>query len=564
MTGLDWTVIGLYGAVLLGIGLFQSRKAKGGVDDYFVSGRRLRWWAAGTSMIAASFASDTPLLVSSLVREKGVWGNWAWWSLGISAVLTAFFFARLWRRSEVITEAELTEVRYSGRAAAALRGFKAVYWGLLWNSWVAGALGVAGLVTVATVVMGIEKAPAILLCAALGGAYAAAAGLWGVVTADVLQFLLAIAGSIGLAVCAVGAAGGMGAIAALPADRTTFLPLEGEGLTYCLSFLLVQWWAWKNTDGGGMLVQRMAACRDEREAAFATLWYCVGHYALRCWPWVLVALASLVVLPNAGPQEAYALMIRDHLPAGLRGLVVGWFFAEFMASIAGAMNWGGSLLVNDLYRRFVRREAAPSHYLAVSRGFTVLVVFGAMAAAFLDTSLSKAFDVILKVTAAVGIVLGARWLWWRVNAWSEISAMIASPLMVFGVIPWLKGPENRHWNPNSMEELAVIIAGSLIPVALITFLTPPADDATLERFYRKVRPPGPGWRRIAARCPGVEPSMSLLRIAGLWLTGTAMVYALMIGLGSVLLGRMAGLGGLALGALLLGLVIHQVRRWEAA
>lgn len=561
MTGLDWSVIALYGAVLVGIGLLQSRKAKGGVDDYFVSGRRLRWWAAGTSMIAASFASDTPLFVSSVVRKQGIWGNWAWWGLGISTVLTAFFFARLWRRSEVITEAELTELRYSGRVAAGLRGFKAVYWGLLWNAFTTGAWGVVGLATVATVMTGIEPKWAILGAAALGATYSAVSGLWGVVATDMLQFVLAIAGAVVLAGFSVHAAGGMGAItSAVSADRLEIVPLQGDGLWYLLTFVLVQWWAWKNTDGGGMLVQRMAACRSEREAVYATLWYNVVHYGLRSWPWVIVALASIVVIPQADPQQAYVIMMRDHLPAGLRGLLVAWFLAEFVASFAGAMNWGGSLLVNDLYRRFMGPGRSEGHYLAVARVVGLLVVAGAVVTAFLSGDLVTSFGYVLKGTAATGVVLAARWLWWRINSWSEISAMVVSPLMTFLVVPWI----DARFPMGEMGELLAVLAGSLPVVLLATFVTRPDDDVTLERFYRKVRPPGPGWKRIAARCPGVEPSMSLVRIAGLWLAGTAMVYALMIGLGSLVLGRPLGLAGVAAGGVLLVFVIRQVRRWEAA
>jgi Na+/proline symporter len=285
VTRVDWIVVASYAAVLVVVGLLQKRRASGGVDDYFVSGRRLRWWVAGTSMVAASFASDTPLLVSSLVRSKGIWGNWMWWSLGISTILTCFLFAPLWRRAAVVTEAELTEMRYAGAPAAALRGFKSVYWGVLYNCYAAGALAFTGLSLVLRATTGLDATTAVLLCAGLGGLYAVVSGLWGVVATDFVQFFFAIAGAIVLAAYAVGAAGGLGAVVAHAGpDRLAFIPSGGSGLPYVLSFLLIQWWAWKNTDGGGMLVQRMAACRDEREAAYATLWFNVVHYAVRCWP----------------------------------------------------------------------------------------------------------------------------------------------------------------------------------------------------------------------------------------------------------------------------------------
>ena len=559
MTRVDWIVVALYAAFLVGVGLWQKRRVQGGVDDYFVSGRKLRWWVAGTSMIAASFATDTPLLVSKYVRAQGIWGNWAWWGLGISTILTVFFFAPLWRRAGVLTEAELTEMRYSGPSAAALRGFKAVYWGLLYNCFQAGAWAMVGLATVTQAMTPLSKHEAILLCAAIAGAYAVVSGLWGVVATDAVQFVFAIVGAAILAYYSVAAAGGLDVIVAqAPAQKTALLPLSGEPLTYCLTFLLVQWWAWKNTDGGGPLVQRMAACRDEREAVYATLWFSVVHYAVRAWPWILVGLASLVVLPGADPQSAYALMIRETLPSGLRGLVVGWFFAEFAASLAGTMNWGGSLLVNDFYRRFVQRAASERHYLFVSRLVTLLVLGGAIVTAFLNDDITKAFKYVLQGTAATGVVLAARWLWWRVNAWSEIVAMIASPLMTFLVVPAL------GWDLNVMQELLVILGGSLAPVIVATFLTKADDSMALEAFYRKVRPPGPGWGPIAARCPEVRPSMSLKTIAVYWLLGVGAIYGMMYGIGSVLLMRPLGWAAIAGGLLLLMTLIALLRHREFA
>jgi Na+/proline symporter len=553
VTRIDWIVVAVYALVLVAVGLWQKRRAAGGVDDYFVSGRKLRWWVAGTSMIAASFASDTPILVSKYVREQGIWGNWQWWGLGISAILTVFLFAPLWRRAGVVTEAELTEMRYSGRAAAGLRGFKAIYWGLLYNAFQAGAWGITGLVVVTEVVMPVDRTTAILVCAGIAGAYAVVSGLWGVVAADSIQFVFAIAGSAALAIYSVDAAGGLGAIAALPQERTTLLPTSGEPLTFCLAFLLIQWWAWKNTDGGGALVQRMAACRDEREAAFATLWFTVVHYAIRAWPWVLVGLASLIVLPAADHQSSYGLMIRQVLPSGLRGLVVGWFFAEFAASLAGSMNWGGSLLVNDFYRRFVQPGAPERHYLLVARIVTVVVLAGAVGAAMVSQDITKAFDYVLKGTAATGVVLAARWLWWRVNAWSEITAMIASPLMTFVIVPAL------NWDLTTMEQLLVILGFSLAPVIAMTFLTRPDDSLALEAFYRRVRPPGPGWGPIAARCPDVRPSMSLGSIAIHWALGVGAIYGMMYGLGSVLLQRPAGWAAFGGGLILLVTLVTMLR-----
>ena len=352
MTTLDWWVVGGYFAVLLGVGILPSRKGSGSTEDFIVSGRRLPWWIAGTSLIAASFASDTPLLVSGLTRSLGVWGNWQWWGVGISTVLAVFLFAPMWRRTGVLTDVELTELRYSGDGAAALRGTKAVYWGLLFNCYTTGAFGLVGLVKVMGATGGMDRSYALWLCAGLGMAYAIVSGLWGLVLTDMFQFSVAIFGGIALAVYSVDAAGGLDAtLAAVPSDRLAIMPSSDTGLAYVLPFLLVQWWAWKNTDGSGVMVQRWVSCRDERHATGATIWYALVHYGLRCWPWIIVGLASVVVVADAelplvkgkpDAEAAYAVMIQRVLPAGLRGLVVAWFFAEFMGSIAQAMSWGGA------------------------------------------------------------------------------------------------------------------------------------------------------------------------------------------------------------------------------
>jgi len=569
----DWGVLASYLGVLLAVGLWQKRRAKG-VDDYFVSGRKLSWWVAGTSMIAASFASDTPLLVSGLVRSKGVWGNWQWWGLGISTVLTVFFFARLWRRARVITEAELAEIRYSGKSAAILRGGRAIWFGVLYNCFAAGAWSVAGLAKVLGAVTGIDRPIAILACASIGAVYAVASGLWGLVATDCVQFVVALLGSVMVAWFALSAAGGLGAVvASVPEEKLAIVPLEGPGLEFLLPFVLVQWWAWKNTDGGGVLVQRMAACRDERHAVWATLWFNVAHYAIRSWPWILVGLASIALVPDAAlprlasgapdHESAYAQVIVRCVPIGLRGLVIAWFVAEFMSAITQAMNWGGSMLVNDVYRRFLRPHASERHTLAVSRALTVVIMAGAVLTAFLSDDIARSFNYVLQGTAAVGVVSALRWLWWRVNAWSEMGAMVASPVFTFlfarPIVSALGLPDSP------MSSLLVVVLGSTAVVLAVTFLTPADDPARLEEFYRRVRPPGPGWRRVAARCAGVRPDSGLGLVAAQWAAGVVLVFSAMIGLGSLLLGNV--IGGLAGVGLAIALVIPlraMMRRAEGA
>lgn len=544
MTTLDWIILGVYFCVLLGVGLLPSRKGTASTDDYFVGGRRLPWWIAGTSLIAASFASDTPLLVSGLVRSQGVWGNWLWWGLGISAVFTVFLFAPLWRSAGVVTDAELTELRYSGPAAAALRGVKAIYWGLLFNLFTTGAWGMNGFVKVTGVVTGMGRDEAIWMCAAIGMAYAIVSGLWGLVLTDMLQFCMAIVGGLLLAGFALHDAGGLGA--ALDHVKGPYqlqiLPTQGSGLEFALPFLLVQWWAWKNTDGSGVMVQRWASCKDERHALGATLWYCFVHYGLRSWPWILVGIASITLVPNAAlpivggkpdHEAAYAVVLKQVLPAGLRGMVVAWFFAEFMGNVAQAMSWGGSLLVNDLYRRFIRRDASPRHYMWVARLAGGMVMGGAIGSAYLSSSIAGAFKYVLSGTAAIGVVAALRWLWWRMNAWSEIAAMVLSPVMTFGGGEWLLSLLSIPATP--MSKMLAVVLGAAIPSVLASLLTEPDDPEHLEAFYRRVRPPSFGWGPIAQACPEVRSQVSLGQLGVLWVLGLAFVYGTMFAVGGFLL-----------------------------
>jgi solute:Na+ symporter, SSS family len=540
--------------VLVGVGLAPRRRASGGVEAYFVSGRSLPWWIAGTSMIAASFASDTPLLVSGLVRSRGLWGNWMWWGLGISAVLTVFLFAPLWRSARVLTDVELSELRYSGRRAAALRGVKALYWGVLYNCYAAGAWSVSGLAKVASATTGMERDLAIWICAVLGTAYAAASGLWGLVLTDMLQFGLAVVGGLLVAWYAVEAAGGLDAtLAALSPEQAELLPLSGPGLEFVLPFLLIQWWAWKNTDGSGILVQRMAACRDEREAVRASLWYVLVHYGLRAWPWILVGAASLVLVPleslprlaSGAPdhESAYPILLTTVLPAGLRGLVVAWFFAEFMSAVAQAMNWGSSLVVNDLYRRFVHPEASERRCVAVGRIASVAIMGGAVATAFLSDDIAAAFVYVISGTAAVGVVAALRWLWWRLNAWSEVVAMALSPLMTFLLAEPLLGLLGVE--PTPVTRTLAIVLGAAGPAVLASLLTAPDEPEHLRAFYRRVRPPALGWGPVARACPEVVPRLSFRRVALLWLLGLGLVYGVLFGIGGLVLGRGYGPAALA-------------------
>lgn len=567
MRVIDWIVVAGYVACLVIIGSLQKKRAEGKVDDYFVSGRKLPWWIAGTSMIAASFASDTPLLVSGLVRSHGIWRNWMWWGTGISLLLTVFFFSRLWRRSLVLTEVELTELRYTGKPAAALRGFKAFYWGLVYNCFVAGAWSITGLRKVLQSATGLDPIYAIIVCTAIAGIYSILSGFWGVVATDCFQFVLAIFGAVACAYFAVQAAGGWDAMLANPqvASKLDFVPQNHDMFLWFLSFVLVQWWAWKNTDGGGLLVQRMAACKNERHAVYATLWYCIFHFAVRCWPWVIVALASIVLIPQIDdPEMAYARVITTILPAGLKGLIVGWFLAEFMSSINTHTNWGSSMLVNDWYKRFIAPNRSDAHYVGVGRLATVVVMLGAMGSAFLTGDIAKSFEYVLQGTAAIGVVSALRWLWWRVNVWTEIVVMVLSPLTTFLIYPkvivnWLP---YLHLSNNRIVTLVSIVVVSMIPALIVTLLTPADHLETLKEFYRRVRPPGPGWSRIAALCPGVRSDLRLLKLFAMWIIGVAMVFGILYSSYALLFGRPHGwlIGAGSLG--LLGFILWATRNIE--
>lgn len=564
LSSLDLVVMAAYAMALVGLGLWFARRAARSTSDYFASGRSLPWWVAGTSMIAASFASDTPLLVTGYVRSKGIWGNWPWLALGTSTVLATFFFSRLWHRSGVLTETELSEARYSGPNAAVLRGFKAVFWGLIYTSYAAGAGVVTGLSKVVAVTLGWGHAEAVLACAALAAVYVVASGLWGVVATDVFQFVAAVLGALATAFFALRAAGGLEAVRqAVPAGHLDLLPpLDAAGgfwnshLAWFLTFVGIQWWAWKNADGGGVLVQRMAACRNERHAVGATLWYAVGQYALRAWPWILTALASLVLFPAlADPEAAYPMVIAQVLPAGVRGFVLAWFLAEFMTGVAQFANFGASLLIHDGWRRFLKPQATEAEAVRASRWASLLVIAGAVGTSLFTTSVKEGFENILNLTAAVGTVYLARWLWWRTNAVSEIAAMLLSVPAV------LLAPRAEAWAglaaPSPLFRLLFIVGGSALVWIPATLLTAPVDRAHLVAFYRKVRPPRWGWGPVAA-VAGELPREPWGRALLFWALGTAGVYGMLFGIGGLVLGK----GGLSLLWLLLGagIILYLVRQ----
>ncbi len=573
---LDWAIIGGYFLVALGIGLYFSRRAGSNFVEYFASGRSLPWWIAGTSMVATTFAADTPLAVTGLVAKHGLAGNWFWWAWAFGGMLTVFVFARLWRRAEVLTDVELIELRYSGRAAAFLRGFRGFYIAVVMNSIVIGWVTKAMAQVLQQTVLYDPAAPAdtgdgtgLLLIAVMllvTGAYSVLSGLWGVAITDMIQFVLAMGGCIGLAVVAVSHLGGVDELQAQLAkayegdgDPLAFLPdFTADGAAIPLGVFLVlvlsQWWAtWypgAEPGGGGYIVQRMASCKDEGHAVKATLFFQLAHYCLRPWPWILVAFAAIALHPELRAEGAdagagFPMMIRELAPTGLRGLLLVTFAAAFMSTISTQMNWGASYLVNDVYRRFLAPDADDRQLLRASRiaSGLVLLLGGAVAWWMLRSGVSvdQAWAFLAALGAGVGAVFILRWFWWRINVWSEITAMVGSLALFALLTPTLSTAGVAD------EYRALIVAsGTLVLWLVVTLCTPPTERDHLVAFYRKVRPDGPGWGPVAAGAPEVRPDGALGRGLLCAVLGTAIVWLTLPGIGSLIFGHYgAGLGLLA-------------------
>ncbi|MBZ5720339.1 MAG: Na+:solute symporter [Acidobacteriia bacterium] len=561
-TVLDWSAIVGYLAITLVLGLYFRRRSGQSVDDYFVSGRNVSWWLAGTSMVATTFAADTPLVVTGLVYTQGIAGNWLWWSFLLSGMMTVFLFARLWRRSGLLTDVQFAEMRYSGKPAAFLRGFRAVYLGLLMNCLILGWVTKA-MTSIVAVTLGVSDQRALAICVffliPFTGLYVALGGLWGVLWTDLFQFALKMSIVIAVAYYAVAAAGGMSALlhrlaemrAAQPGagDATAFFPdfsrpfsEEGLWLLPVLTFVVnigLQWWAFwypgAEPGGGGYIAQRIFSAKDERNGLLSVLWFNVAHYAVRPWPWVLTALAAIVLYPNLQhPETGYMLVVSQHVPPALRGIVIAGFMAAFMSTIATQLNWGASYLVSDFYRRFIRRDADDKHYVMISRVATVLLVIASALISVLLADIRSGWQVVLEVGAGTGGVYLLRWYWWRINAWSEISAM-ATALVMTVLLRWDAPFSGSNPVVFAKTALTTTLVTTLVWV-VVTFATGPEPEPILVQFYRSVRPHVGGWKPIARLVPDVAPTRDLGRNLVSWVLGCAMVYLALFGAGKVLLG----------------------------
>ncbi len=581
----DWAAIAGYLLITLLLGLYFRRRSGQSTEDYFVSGRDVAWWLAGTSMVATTFAADTPLAVTGLVYTQGIAGNWLWWSFLPSGMMTVFLFARLWRRSGLLTDVQFAELRYAGRPAAFLRGFRAIYLGLLMNCLILGWVTKA-MVSIVSTVLGVSDAASLAICIfflmPFTGFYVALGGLWGVLWTDLFQFILKMGIVIGVAWYGVRAAGGMGAMLAKLAlmrdaagsgasDITALLPDFSRGWTSealwtlpVLTFLMhlcVQWWAFwypgAEPGGGGYVAQRIFSARDERHGLLSVLWFNVAHYALRPWPWILTALAAAVLYPGlAQPERGYMLVATTRVPHALLGILLAGFMAAFMSTVATQLNWGSSYLVSDFYRRFLKRGASETHYVNISRLVTLLLVIAAAWVSAQLVTITAGWKIVLEVGAGTGGVYLLRWYWWRVNAWSEIAAMItamAVTLLLHVQRPWmwLLGRTEPFMGSASVvfAKTTLVTTGvtTLVWVA-VTLLTPPEPKEVLVAFYRKVRPHVVGWKAIASQAPEIQPTRDLGRNLLSWLVGCIMVYAALFGIGKICFGRYAegaALAGLA-------------------
>ena len=594
----DWIVIAAYLLMNLLISLYYRRRSSGSTEEFFVSGRNVSWWLAGTSMVATTFAADTPLFVTGVVARNGISGNWIWWSQCLSGMMTVFFFARYWRRAGILTDVEFVELRYEGKPAAFLRGFRAIYLGGLMNCLILGWV-IKAMISITTVLLGDAIAqgrvlqiglaghtlfrytlgePAhtgLLICVLLlvpfTGIYTFIGGLWGVLVTDLFQFILKMTMIVVLAWVAVAKIGGMTLLkiqlshidnvvrqtGQSTGSVTAFFPSFHSGWTTdaiwtlpVLTFVLylgVQWWAsWypgAEPGGGGYVAQRMFSAKDEKNSLGATLWFNIANYAMRSWPWVVTGLVAVAVYSPLGglhpsaefaaePEKGYVMVLRDFLPPALRGLMVAAFLAAFMSTVGTQLNWGASYFINDFYRRFVVRKGGEKHYVRASKLFIVLLVILSGYTAAHITSIQSAWQLLLGTGAGTGGVLMLRWYWWRVNAWSEISAMIAAFVVSISL-------RSLQFSGNTSVVFAktalITTAATTIVWLATTLLTRPESDERLLKFYRRVQPTVHGWRRVAALAPDLPPVRDLGANTFDWVMGCTLVYCCMFGIGELVL-----------------------------
>jgi Na+/proline symporter len=535
LAALDWGIILLFFVGLIAIAIWASKSASKSAANFFVSGRSMPWWLLGVSMVATTFSADTPNLVTDMVRQNGVSSNWMWWAFLLTGMLTVFVYAKLWNRSKVLTDLEFYEIRYSGNAAAFLRGFRAIYLGGFFNIMVIASVSLA-LIKISAVMIGWPADRTLVLAAIIVVFYSALGGLRSILFTDFYQFSIAMAGAFGAAYFVVNSpdVGGLTAMLEHPAviPKLSFFPdLQNTELLIAIFIipLAVQWWSvWypgAEPGGGGYIAQRMLSAKNEKNARGATLLFNFFHYALRPWPWILVALGSMIVFPdiasmqNAFPNVdpgiirndfAYPAMLSRYLPVGFLGLVVASLIAAFMSTTASQLNWGSSYLVNDFYARFINKTASEKQKVMAGRLSTIILMFFAVLFALVLKNALQAFNILLQIGAGTGLIYILRWFWWRINVWTEITGMVSSFLIAIGFMLY----ENQFALADGSISLfgtlfsatswgsIKIVSGVLLTSVLwisVTFLTPPVDDKTLLNFYKKIKPGGFGWKKLILR-----------------------------------------------------------------
>ena len=583
LTSLDLTIIVCCLVASFAPAVWMMRRAGRSTAEFFTSGRAAPWWLIGVSMVATTFSTDTPNLVTNLVREGGIAANWVWWAFLLTGMTTVFFYARLWRRLGLLTDLEFYELRYSGPAARAVRGFRAVYLGLFFNIVIMATVNLAA-AKIANVLLGWPIGQTLLFCSIINILFAATSGLWGVLVTDFVQFGIAMAGSVTAAVYALRRpeVGGLeGLVGRIDPTVTTMLPDLGNlevAVPLLIVPLAVQWWStWypgAEPGGGSYVAQRMLAARAERDAVSGTLLFNVAHYALRPWPWILVALSSMIVFPTVGdigralPHVDAALLGHDmaypamltFVPSGLLGVVIAGMLMAYVSTISTHLNWGTSYLVHDFYRRFLRPEQEERHYVAIGRMTTaLLMILAALFTLLLETARGS-FDLLLSVGAGTGLLYLLRWFWWRINAWSEIAAMASSFLLAAALFV----AQRRGLTLPSHVTLLLMVATTTVIWMAVTYLTAPTDRETLRRFYLAARPAGPGWRAVREAEGAAESPDDLRSAFAGWFAGIALVYGALFGAGHLLLGHAtAGLVGIAVaiaGAIVIARVLP--RMWS--
>jgi Na+/proline symporter len=575
LNAIDWAIVAAYFLLSVGIGLYFTKRGGESLSEYFLSGRQVTWWLAGASMVATTFAADTPLVVTGMVSAHGVAGNWLWWNMLMSGMLTVFFFARLWRRAHVMTDVEFAEIRYSGKPAAALRGFRAMYLAIPINLIILGWVTKA-MIKILTISLGLHavnllgftvsgEVIAVAICFIITVAYSAGAGMWAVLWTDLVQFVIKMSAVIVLAVYAVRAVGGMdklkaglamhfgssdAALSVLPVkigptgiEAYAWMPLLALGV-----YLSVQWWAaWypgAEPGGGGYIAQRIFSAKTERDGVLATLFFNVAHYAIRPWPWIITGLCTILLYPaGIGPahdhEAAYVQAFVDLLPTPWRGFMMAGFAAAYMSTVGTQLNWGASYLVNDFYRRFLNRDAAEKHYVFISRWATVFLFLASAVVTHYLGTIESAWKFLLALGSGTGLVLIFRWYWWRINAWSEISAMIASFVVSLVAIATIKPRFDAADLRGDAWVMIVTVVVSTIVWLGVTFATKPEPDRVLESFYRRVRPGGPGWAKVSERIGFGRESIPGGALAWTnWIAGIVAVYSSLFGIGKIVLGNL--------------------------